>query len=158
MRAAASFAGRARGVCALLGALMLAACSLTPHFETPQLSVVDVQILGGDLFSQRLRVRMHVQNPNDRALAVRALQYTIEVEGQTFATGESTEPFVVPPLGASDFDMNINTNLAATLFKLIGRGANSQNSIAYHLTGKLSLSQGFVRTIPFDQRGSFSLQ
>lgn len=142
----------------LLAALLLVACSLMPHFETPQLSVVNVQILGGDLWSQRLKVRLHVQNPNDRALPVRALQYTIEVEGQTFASGESTEPFVVPPLGANDFDMTINTNLAGTVLRLIGRGANAQNDIAYHLTGKLTLSQGFVRSIPFDQRGSFSLQ
>jgi LEA14-like dessication related protein len=142
----------------LLGALLLGCCSLTPHFETPQLSVVDVRILGGDLWSQRLKVRLHVQNPNDRELPVRALQYTIEVEGQTFATGESTEPFVVPPLGASDFDMTINANLAGTVLKLIGRGPNAQDNIAYHLTGKLSLSHGFLRSIPFDQRGSFSLQ
>jgi len=158
MRHAAPIATAAPPLAALLGALLLAACSLTPHLETPQLSVVDVQILGGDLWSQRLKVRMHVQNPNDRALPVRALQYTIEVEGQTFASGESSEPFIVPPLGASDFDMNIDTNLAGTLLKLLGHGANAQNSIAYRLTGKLSLSQGLVRNIPFDQRGSFSLQ
>jgi LEA14-like dessication related protein len=138
--------------------LLLGGCALAPHLETPQLSVLDVQVLGGDLWSQRLRVRMHVQNPNDRALPVRALQYTLEVEGQTFASGESVEAFVVPPLGATDFDMNITTNLAGTFLNLLSRGPGAGNSIAYHLSGRLSLSEGWLRSIPFDQRGNFSLQ
>ena len=148
----------ARCLTALL-ALLLSACSLTSHLQMPQLTVVGVAIQGGDLWSQRLQVRVHVHNPNDRALPVRALQYTLEVEGQTFATGESTEPFVVPPLGESDFDMNITTHLAGTFLGLLGRGPNSLgNSVSYHLSGKLSLSEGWLRSIPFDQRGSFSLQ
>ena len=53
-----------------------------PKFETPRLSVVDVQLSSSDLWQQRLRVRMRVQNPNDRALAVRGLTYTLEVAGR----------------------------------------------------------------------------
>jgi LEA14-like dessication related protein len=138
-------------------AALLAACSLT-RLQTPQLSVVDVQIQGGDLWSQRLKVRMHVENPNDRALPVRALNYTIEVEGQTFASGEATDAFVVPPLGATDFDMNVTTNLAGTVLKLLGRSGAGGNDIGYRLSGKLTLSEGLLRTIPFDQSGTFRLQ
>ena len=138
-------------------AMLLSACAAT-HFQAPDVTPTAVELQDVQINQQRFKVALHVQNPNDRALPVRALQYTIEVEGQTFASGESTEPFVVPPLGANDFDMTINTNLAGTVLRLIGRGANAQNDIAYHLTGKLTLSQGFVRSIPFDQRGSFSLQ
>jgi LEA14-like dessication related protein len=148
----------ARAPAAILAALLLAGCALAPKFQTPQLSVADVQILGGDLWSQRLKVRMHVQNPNDRELPVRALEYTIEVEGQTFATGASTDAFIVPALGESDFDMNVTTNLAGTVLKLLVRGSGSDNTVNYRLTGKLSLSAGLLRTIPFDQRGTFRLQ
>jgi hypothetical protein len=31
-------------------------------------------------------------------------------------------------------------------------------SLDYHLSGKVSLSEGFLRSIPFDQRGTFKLQ
>ena len=58
---------------ALLLAVSLSACALAPRLQAPQLSVADVQLLGGDLMQQRLRVRMHVQNPNDRALAVQGI-------------------------------------------------------------------------------------
>ena len=33
----------------MLWALLCAGCTLAPKFQTPQLSVVDVQMLGGDL-------------------------------------------------------------------------------------------------------------
>jgi LEA14-like dessication related protein len=148
----------ARGWTAMLWALLCAGCTLAPKFQTPQLSVVDVQMLGGDLWSQRLKVRVHVQNPNERPLPVRSLDYTLEVEGQTFATGASTEAFTVPALGESDFDMNVTTNLAGTMLKLLTRGASADNNVAYRLSGTLSLSAGLLRSIPFDQRGSFKLQ
>jgi LEA14-like dessication related protein len=143
-------------LCAALAALLIGACALGPKFEAPQLSVADVQLLGGDLFQQRLRVRMHVHNPNERALPVQGITYRLEVEGQEFATGESAASFVVPALGDADFDMNVSTNLATTLMKILGGGANTK-ALAYHLTGKVTLSEGFLRSVPFEQRGTFRL-
>jgi LEA14-like dessication related protein len=140
----------------LLG--VLSACALTPKFTPPRLSVVSVEIVSGDFWQQRLKVRMHVQNPNDRALPVRGLEYTLQVAGEEFASGNSAAAFVVPALGEADFDMNVTTNLAATLVKLLGHGSDSERSLDYRLTGKIALSEGLVRTIPFDERGTFTLQ
>ncbi|MBS0379553.1 MAG: LEA type 2 family protein [Proteobacteria bacterium] len=135
--------------------LLMSGCAFAPQLEAPQLSVADVQILGGDLFQQKLRVRLHVQNPNDRALPVESLTYTLEVEGQLLASGESAASFTVPPLGEAEFDMNVTTNLAATLFKVLA--GNNSRELAYHMKGKVMLSQGFLRSIPFEQKGSFKL-
>jgi LEA14-like dessication related protein len=142
---------------ALLAAALLAACALAPKFEAPQLSVSDVQVLSADLWQQHLKVRMHVQNPNDRPLPIKGIVYTLEVEGQQFASGESTESFVVPALGEADFDMTVTTSLATSFVKLLGH-ASQAKSLDYHLTGKVSLSSGFLRSIPFDQHGSLKLQ
>lgn len=144
-----------RSLALLALVLSAASCSLT-QLKAPTLSLGDVQLVGGDLFQQRLLVRVHVANPNDRALPIKALEYTVEVEGQTFATGSSAAPFVVPPLGETDFDMNVNTNLASTFMKLATRGGGG-GDIGYRLVGKVSLSEGFLRSIPFDQRGTFKL-
>ena len=107
----------------LLALALLAGCALNPGLETPKLSVVEVQLLGSDLFAQHVRLRLRVQNPNDRALAVRGLTYTVEVAGQQFASGESAASFVVPARGAAEFDTNVTTNLAGTLMTLLSRGA-----------------------------------
>ena len=140
-------------------AFLLAACALTSNFTPPRLSVVDVQIQSSDLWEQRLKVRMRVQNPNDRRLPVKGLEYTLEVEGQQFASGESAASFVVPAMGEAEFDMNVTTNLAGTLIKLLGRGSALRGqSVAYRLAGKIALSEGLMRSIPFEERGTFTLQ
>jgi len=140
-------------------ALLLGACALTSKFTPPTLSVVDVQLQSSDLWEQRLKVRMRVQNPNDRRLPVKGLEYTMEVEGQQFASGESAASFVVPAMGEAEFDMNVTTNLAGTLIKLLGRGSDLRGqSVAYRLAGKIALSEGLMRSIPFEERGTFTLQ
>lgn len=140
-------------------ALVLNGCALAPKFTPPKLSVAAVQLEGGDLWEQRLKVRMHVENPNPRALPVKGLDYTLEVAGQTFASGAASTSFVVPAMGETEFDMNVTTNLAGTLMKLLARGQEGRGqSVEYRLTGKVSLSAGLMRSIPFDERGSFTLQ
>jgi LEA14-like dessication related protein len=148
-----------RRAASVLAVALLGACALTGKFETPKLSVVEVQVMSSDLWEQHLRVRMRVQNPNDRALPVKGLEYTIEVEGQRFASGVSAASFIVPAMGAAEFDMNVTTNLAGTLLRLLARGPDALGQgIAYRLAGKLSLSQGLWASIPFEEHGSFRLQ
>ena len=118
-----------------------------------------MQIEHGDLWEQRLKVRMRVQNPNDRRLPVKGLEYTLEVEGQQLASGASVASFVVPPMGEAEFDMDVTTNLAGALLKLLGRGSEAPvRSVAYRLTGRIALAEGLMRSIPFEERGSFSLR
>ncbi len=142
----------------LLAALaaLLCACALAPKLEPPKVSLVGLQVVSGELWVQHLKVRMHVQNPNDRALPVKGLEYTIEIAGEEFASGSAAESFVVPPHGDAEFDTNVTTNLAGALLKLLGRGPNAlTEEVPYRLTGKVTLSEGLWRSIPFDEHGSF---
>jgi LEA14-like dessication related protein len=139
-------------------ALLGSGCALAPKFTAPTLSIVGVRLEGSDLLAQHLKVRLHVQNPNDRTLPVKAIAYTLEVDGQPFATGESAESFVVPALGEAEFDMNVTTNVAGTLVRLLTRGPDALASVPYHLSGKVSLSEGWRQSIPFEQRGTFRVQ
>jgi LEA14-like dessication related protein len=142
-----------------LGAALLGACTLAPKLEAPRLSIVSVQLQSSELWAQHLRVRLHVHNPNDRELPVRGLEYTIEIAGEQFASGQSAASFVVPPLGEAEFDTNVTTNLAGALLKLLGRGPSAlAQEVPYRISGKVSLGQGLWRSIPFDEHGTFRLQ
>lgn len=136
--------------------LALAACSaLVPKLEAPRLSIVNIELLKSDLLQQQLRVRMRVQNPNDRALPVRGITYAIEVAGQQFAHGESERDFTVAALGETEFDVNVTANAAALLLRLAG---GRTRELDYRLVGKVSLASGLLRSIPFEQKGVVPLR
>ena len=140
-------------------ALALAGCALRPHFETPQLSLIGVQIVSSELWEQRLKVRLRVQNPNDTALSVKGIEYTLEIAGEQVASGVSDASFVVPALGEAQFDTNLTTNMVGALLKLLGRGPDTlSNGVDYRLTGRISLASGWMRSVPFDERGNFKPQ
>jgi LEA14-like dessication related protein len=140
----------------ILFALGLSGCSLfVPKLERPTLSVVGVQLLKSDLWHQELRVRMRVQNPNDRALPVEGIVYQLDVEGQELAHGMSGDRFVVPALGEAEFDMSVSANMANMIFKLLSRNTSQ---LQYRIYGKISLSAGLLRSIRFDDHGTFKWQ
>ena len=145
-----------RNLCAMLALTLLCACS-TMKLEKPHLEVVDVQLLKSDLFTQQLRVRMRVDNPNDRELTVKAITYQLLLAGEEFANGESEKNFTVPALGSTEFDVSMKANGANALLRLLG-GGRKLDSLDYRLVGKVSLSSGMLRTIPFDQKGEFKLR
>ena len=143
----------------LIVLLLCGGCSLlAPKFERPTISVVGIELVGGNLLRQNFRVKFNVQNPNDRDLPVKGLHATVAVEGDPIAEGQSDRAFVVPAHGNSDFDMQIAVNLALALAKLANRANQQSDSIAYEVNGSASLDLPFMRDLPFRQGGSFSLQ
>jgi LEA14-like dessication related protein len=150
---------RASTVAVCAASLALASCSLfVPRLETPKLSVVNVELLKSDLWEQRMKVRMRVVNPNDRPIPVKGLSVVLDVQGEELAHGVSAAAFDVPALGEAEFDMNMTANMAAALLKLLGNRDSMNDSIDYRVKGKLSLAEGMLRSIPFEDHGSFSLK
>ena len=155
---------RPRLLCAVgaLAALLLSAgrARFGARLEPPQLSVVGVEIARGDLFEQRFKARMRVQNPNDRSIAVRGVSYTLQIGGEELGRGLSGSSFTVPALGEAEFDMLVTMNLAGTLMRLLERARSDglPDSLSYRLRGEVKLAEGLVRTIPFDEKGSVRLR
>ena len=142
-------------------AALTACAAFAPKLETPKLSIVNVELVRGDLFEQRLRARIKVENPNDRELAVKGITYTIEVGGEEFGSGISGSSFTVPRFGEAEFDMNVTANMAGTLMRLATRAREAgrkPDAIDYRIVGKVSLATGVLRSIPFEERGSLQLR
>lgn len=143
-------------------AMLLTGCgALGGRLETPRLSVINAQLVKGDLFEQRLKVRMRVQNPNERELAVKGITYTIDVAGEEFGHGMAANSFVVPRMGEAEFDMIITANMAGMLVRVLGSDKNRNadlDAIDYRIHGKVALASGLLRSIPFEDRGSFKIR
>jgi LEA14-like dessication related protein len=135
---------------------LTAGCStLVPHLKAPELKVVSVNLLAGDLRHQQLRVRLHATNPNDRQLAVRSIDYQIALAGADFAQGSSAEPFTLPALGETEFDLDVNTDLSA-LLRVLGAHLGDP-ALDYRVSGTVHLAEGLLREIPFTGHGQFAL-
>ena len=135
-------------------ALVLAGCA--PHFERPVISVGAIDLQKGSSFLQQtFLVRFHIQNPNSRALPVNGLHAELSVEGERVASGVTSQAFVVPAHGETDFDMTINANMAVALLKLAGNP--HADAINYQVTGSANLDLPFLHDLPFQQAGTFSL-
>jgi LEA14-like dessication related protein len=144
-----------RGALALLAvATLVGGCALlAPRLEKPRLTVVGIEVVDAQLMEQRFNVRMRVQNPNDRALPVRGLTYTMQLAGEEFGHGMSAKAFTVPPLGEAEFDMIVTTNLATSLLKILPKLQNGGPGVDYRLDGKVTTDWTFLRTIPFSEQG-----
>jgi LEA14-like dessication related protein len=140
----------------IIAALALSGCALVPRLQTPRFSIVDIEVHRASFLEQQLRVRVRVENPNDRSLPVQRISYTIYVGGQQFATGTSDASFVVPALGTAEFNMDVTANVAGALFAILG--SPHGEAIAYRMKGEVELSRGWLRSIPFEERGTFTLR
>jgi LEA14-like dessication related protein len=139
-----------------LSGLLPACTTLVPHMEAPKLEVVGLNFLGGDNRHQQLRLRVQVTNPNDRQIAVRAIDYRVALAGSHFAEGNSEEPFTVPALGQTEFNLNVNADLAA-LVQVVGAHLND-TALDYEVSGTLHLAEGLLREIPFKGHGKLPLR
>jgi LEA14-like dessication related protein len=139
--------------------LCLAACSLlTSKFNRPNVSVVNIELRGGNLLQQNFAVKFNIQNPNSRALPVDGLHVELNVGGQQIASGVSDHAFVVPAFGESEFDTTIKANMALA-WLVLSRNLDQQSDLVeYDLRGLASIGAPFLRDLPFHRTGAFSLK
>ncbi|HVF18345.1 MAG TPA: LEA type 2 family protein [Steroidobacteraceae bacterium] len=140
-----------------LACVFFASCSaFAPKIETPRLSLISVGMMSADIFNQQFRVRMHVQNPNDRDIPVNGLDYKLFLEGDSFAEGGSNQAFVIPALGETEFDLTVRTNFVSSIGRLVSR-LNGRTQVNYVLEGKVLTDIGMFSKVPFRESGSVDL-
>ena len=144
-----------RAACLLLAVGLLAGCAgLGTKLESPKVSILGVQTLTTDMFAQKFKVRLKVENPNDLELKVTGLEYQILLMGDSFAEGNSTDRFLLPAKGEAEFDMNVTTNFVSSLGRLISRvGGGKLENVDYEIVGTVYVDKGMLKKIPFSNKG-----
>lgn len=132
-------------------------CSaLRPDLKAPRLAVIGIAMMSADIFNQQFLIRMSVENPNDRELPIKGLDYKIFLEGDGFAEGKLNKPFVVPANGETDFDMTVKTNFVSGVGRLLTR-LNGRTQVNYSVEGDLLTDIRFLKKIPFSETGSVNI-
>jgi len=143
----------------LVAVMLIAGCvGLTGHLEHPTLTVSRVELVSAQFTRQQFRVHVKIRNPNALSLPVRQVVMTLECDGEQFGTGRSVQPFVVGAQGESEFAVDLDTNLAPVLLKLMAHLKDSTRRTDYRMTGTVTTDLPMLRSVPFEVRGSFPEQ
>ena len=138
-------------------ALLLGGCALT-RLQAPAITAGSVELTDMALDEQRFTVHLHVENPNDRALPIKSVNCTLQLEDVDVGQGESAAPFSVPAHGATDFDMLVRTNFVASVPNLLRRVIQRGDLPQYHLSGSVNPDHALLPPIPFAKSGQIRLQ
>jgi LEA14-like dessication related protein len=146
------------GFSAILGgAVALGGCALT-RLQAPAVTPEAIEVTAVQFDQQRFKVRLHVQNPNDRSLPIKSVSCNLQVEGVDVGKGESAQPFTVPAHGDEEFDMIVTTNFAASVPDLFRRVLARGQAPEYRLSGWVNPDIALIPPIPFAESGQLNFQ
>lgn len=139
--------------------MLLGACAvLSPTFEKPSVSVVGVEMQGGNILQQNFLVTLKIHNPNTVALPVKGLTADLRVNGEEIASGTGAHPVTVPALGDANFDLSISANVGLAILKLSQHADRHAEALTYDLTGVVSLDVPLFHSLPFHETGTLDLK
>jgi LEA14-like dessication related protein len=140
----------------MLLAVHFSGCAgLAPYSEPPRVSLVSVQPKEVGVIEQRYALQLRILNPNDTALPVAGMQYTLQINDREFAYGVSRQPVSIPPYGEALLDVDVVSNLLSVLRQLQEANTGKQESLKYRLSGSLSL-ENRAGKLPFDYQGELN--
>jgi LEA14-like dessication related protein len=139
----------------LCAAVLLASCA-TPRMtvQPPEVTLTEVQVRDIGISGQTFLLGFAVSNPNPFPLPVRNIRYTVMLDGQRFAGGETESDFVVSARGDGEFRIGVEMDLLQSVSQLstLFRGG-FRDTIEYDLDGSLAVDIPFTRPIPFSSTG-----
>ena len=137
-------------------ALTLTACSFFGGYqESPRVSLVSIKPLEMGLLEQRYGLQLRIMNPNDEAIPMKGLSYSIDINGHEFAYGVSRQPVTIPPFSEALLNVEVVSNLLNVMQQLQQMSDEESNNLSYRLSGKISLGKRLVR-LPFDFEGKLT--
>ena len=140
----------------LLATVLLGACAtLSPYKDSPRVSLVSIQPQEIGMLEQRFGLQLRILNPNDVAIPVNGLSYAVEINDREFAYGVSQQAVEIPAFGEALLDVEVVSNLLNVMQQLQALHSETRNSLAYRLTGKISLANS-PASLPFDYSGELT--
>ena len=138
-------------------AFLLSGCALT-RLQTPAITPEAVELTDVALDQQQFLVKLHVDNPNDRALPIKSVSCNLQVEGVDVGKGESSEPFTIPALGDQEFEMIVTTHFATSAPNLLARVLARGRAPEYRFSGWVNPDIALIPPIPFAKSGQLDFQ
>lgn len=142
-------------LCLLLGSLLsLNGCAVfNRSYIEPDVSLANVEMLRSNLWEQSFRLRMRVDNPNDRSLPIRGMHYQIYLNDARLATGVTDHAFDVPAYGSEYFNLTVRSNIWRHLGDLL-KMAETQQPIDYRIDGHIRTGYFWAPRLNLSESGT----
>jgi LEA14-like dessication related protein len=146
------------GIVLAIGAL--GACSSLPEnvISKPEVKLRDVEVVGLGFQNQTFLLSFDISNPNPFPLPVNHVSYGVRLDGQRFATGQTTSDISVPAGGASQFAISVELDLLSTAPRLLSIVRDgTRREVPYELEGQLGIDIPMTPPISYRSEGLIRL-
>ena len=135
----------------------LMACSgLISKPEPPRVSLVGLSLISVELLEQRYQVSLRVKNPNAFDLPVSGIDFRLDINGQSFADGVSSQSVEVPAYGERVIQLEVSSSLLQVFRQFQSLQESQSRSFEYRISGSMATGR-YGGTLPFDYAGELQL-
>ncbi len=142
----------------LLLSTVLGGCStwFSADFRTPDVQLVDVELVYAKMLEQEFLLKFRIDNPNSDSLPVRGINYTLHLNGTLLGRGQSNQWLTVPANSTEYVTLRAHTNLWRHVKSFVALFNNPNQPISYALEAELKTGLIFNKTVPVRRQGSFT--
>jgi LEA14-like dessication related protein len=142
----------------LATSLLFGGCALTKrNLEPPRVTLKGVTPERATRDGQVFRCRLLLENPNAEDLRVVGGNVTLELAGESAASAQPMEQFVLPGNGSREVDMRVTMNLLSSLSGVLKLMAAGATELDYTLKGYVDLDVKALGRLPFRSNGKVAL-
>ncbi|MFV8825865.1 LEA type 2 family protein [Thauera sp. WH-2] len=149
-----------------LRALLLALCTLLltgltgcasfTHREQVRINVVGLEPIPGEGMEMRFKVKLRVQNPNERAIDFDGIALDLDLNNRPFASGVSDRSGSVPRFGEALIEIPVSVSAIAVVRQALGViEGEGKAEVPYTLRGRLA--GGLIGSMRFSDSGTLKL-
>ncbi len=137
--------------------LGLTACvGLGKRPEPPLVSLDGIELTRLGWTEQAFTLTLNLKNPNNYRLPLRGLSYTLNLNGQPFAKGISTDAVTIAAGGTSQIRVKVVSNLLAAYGQAKTWLGGSGAPLKYSIKGSFGVLHKSIK-LPFRRVGEISL-
>ena len=141
-----------------LGLLALTGCAtMAASLEPPTVRLLALELLDSSLTRQSFRMTLELTNPNSLPVPIRAMNYDVQLLGESFASGGLNSPFTLPASGSEIVKVDVSMDTVATLGNLTRALRGAASAIDYQVNGTLQVDLPFAKPIAVTQSGQVPL-
>lgn len=127
-----------RHVIGLVALTVLSGCvGMRPGFESPTVTVKSVRALPSEGALPDFEIVLHVLNPNNEALKLSGVSYTVSLDGHDVVKGVGNDLPVIEGYGEADLTLTASANLFAGIGLLRDMMSTPGDKIDYEFEAKL---------------------